>query len=101
MVKACPGCGAATVPEARFCRLCGAPLTLARPLNADAHVSPLAQTIPLTGEARSTDGLGPEEGHRSAPNTSKVGRAEMEDLLRAEPAVPAEAGRDGNNDKPA
>jgi tetratricopeptide (TPR) repeat protein len=83
MVKPCPGCGATTVPEARFCRLCGTPLKVAGGREGEAPVSPKAQTIPLTGEPRSTDGLGQDEPRRPAPNTSRVGRAEMDKLLRS------------------
>ncbi len=78
MAKRCPGCGAATVPEARFCRLCGTPLHAGRAREGETPVSPMAQTIPLTGEGRSTDGL----GHEEARDTTRVARAEVEDLLR-------------------
>lgn len=98
MVKACPGCGAATVPEARFCRLCGAPLKSGvSGHESEAPVSPLAQTIPLTGEGRATDGLGSEEARRAASDTSRVGRAEMENLLRrSAAATPARQLEDGD-----
>ena len=104
MVKACPGCGATTVPEARFCRLCGAPLkTGVSGHESEAPVSPLAQTIPLTGEGRVTDGLGSDEARRAASGTSRVGRAEMENLLRrsaaAQTARPVEDG-DGEKSVP-
>jgi tetratricopeptide (TPR) repeat protein len=82
MAKPCPGCGAATVPEARFCRLCGAPLKTGGAHEVDGPISPLAQTIPLTGEGRATDGLGADEARRNASDTSRVGRAEMENLLK-------------------
>jgi tetratricopeptide (TPR) repeat protein len=71
------------VPEARFCRLCGTPLKVGGGREDAAPVSPKAQTIPLTGEPRSTDGLGQDEPRRPAPNTSRVGRAEMDKLLRS------------------
>lgn len=90
MVKPCPGCGATTVPEARFCRQCGTPLKVGSGREGGAPVSPKAQTIPLTGEGRSTDALGTDEARRPAANTSRVGRAEMEKLLRSAPE-PAEA----------
>lgn len=95
MVKPCPGCGATTVPEARFCRLCGTPLHVVGGREDGAPVSPKAQTIPLTGEGRSTDGLGQEEARRPAANTTRVGRAEMENLLRN---AAAEAKRSGDGD---
>lgn len=103
MVKACPGCGAATVPEARFCRLCGAPLkTGVSGHESEAPVSPLAQTIPLTGEGRATDGLGSEEARRAVSDTSRVGRAEMENLLRrSAAATPARQLEDGDGERSA
>jgi tetratricopeptide (TPR) repeat protein len=70
------------VPEARFCRLCGTPLHAGRAREGETPVSPLAQTIPLTGEGRATDGL----SHDEARDTTRVGRAEVEDLLRRAPA---------------
>jgi tetratricopeptide (TPR) repeat protein len=99
MVKPCPGCGAATVPEARFCRLCGAPLkTGASAREGETPVSPLAQTIPLTGEGRATDGLNSEEARRAASDTSRVGRAEMENLLRRAAAAHTGQTVDGHSD---
>jgi tetratricopeptide (TPR) repeat protein len=71
-----------SVPEARFCRLCGAPLKTSGIHESDAPISPRAQTIPLTGEGRATDGLAADDPLHSAPDTSKVGRAEMENILR-------------------
>jgi tetratricopeptide (TPR) repeat protein len=80
------------VPEARFCRLCGAPLKLASLHDGNAPISPLAQTIPLTGEGRATDGLAADDHQHSSPDTSKVGRAEMDSILRR---VQAEYANDG------
>src|SRR5918912_1689818 len=85
MVKPCPGCGAITVPEARFCRTCGAPLKTASMSDSDAPISPLAQTVPLKGEGRATDGLNADDARRNHSDTSKVGQAEMEKLLRQTP----------------
>jgi tetratricopeptide (TPR) repeat protein len=100
MVKGCPGCGAATVPEARFCRLCGAPLKVgASGQESEAPVSPLAQTIPLAGEGRATDGLNQEEARRAASDTSRVGRAEMENLLKRSPVGQSNDG-DGERGAP-
>jgi tetratricopeptide (TPR) repeat protein len=104
MVKACPGCGAATLPEARFCRLCGAPLkTGASGHESEAPVSPLAQTIPLTGEGRATDGLGADEARRAASDTARVSRGEMEHLLRRSAAAKPAPGEleESNGEKPS
>src|SRR3954463_2956855 len=82
MSKPCPGCGATTVPEARFCRLCGAPLKAGGLHENQSTVSPKAQTAPLKSEARSTEGLAADDPHRGAAETSKVGRVEIEEILR-------------------
>lgn len=90
------------MPGARFCRSCGAPLTTGSALhNGDAPVSPLAQTIPLTGEGRATDGLTSEEARRAAADTSRVGRTEMENFLRRTPPaiVPDTPTSDGDGDR--
>src|SRR5437868_13720473 len=82
MVKACPNCGAGLVPEARFCRSCGVPLKTGSIHETDAPISPRAQTIPLTGEGRATDGLTADDPRPNASDTAKVGRAEIEQILR-------------------
>lgn len=88
------------MPEARFCRLCGTPLKLGSGREDGAPISPKAQTIPLTGEGRSTDGLATDEPRRPAPNTSRVGRAEMENLLRsARASAEVKPSADGDGDK--
>lgn len=91
------------MPGARFCRSCGAPLMTGSAHDADAPVSPLAQTIPLTGEGRATDGLTSEEARRAAADTSRVGRAEMENLMRRTPPpiLPDTQTNDGDGDKSA
>lgn len=82
MPRDCPGCGATTTPEARFCRRCGVPLKIGGGHDTDSPISPGAQTIPLVDEGRTTDGLWTEESHELATGTSRIKRAEMEDLLR-------------------
>ncbi|HEX8174541.1 MAG TPA: tetratricopeptide repeat protein [Pyrinomonadaceae bacterium] len=72
--------------EARFCRLCGTPL---RATGATGEtVSPGAKTAPLTDEGRTTHGLPTDDGSASAPETARVRRAELENILRrsAQPA---------------
>lgn len=83
MAKLCPGCGATPVAGARFCRVCGALLKRSgEPADGDGGaVSPGARTIPLTNEARPTRGM-TDDPHAPVTNTSKVKRAEMDDLLR-------------------
>src|SRR4051812_9313170 len=84
MPRECPVCGVRiTAREARFCRRCGAPLKAAGgETDANRVVSPVAPTAPLTDEGRATSGLAAEESQRLADHTSRIKRAEMEDLLR-------------------
>lgn len=78
--KSCPSCGSYAAPGARFCRQCGAPL---KAVSADNElISPLARTVPLTDEGSATGGLTTEEPRRPASKTSRVSRAEMEDMLQ-------------------
>ncbi|HEX8475418.1 MAG TPA: tetratricopeptide repeat protein [Pyrinomonadaceae bacterium] len=82
MTKTCPSCGTVAAPEARFCRRCG---TLLRAAvggdERDGQVSPLAATVPLTDEGRTTHGLAADDPSRS-PDTNRVNRAELDALLR-------------------
>ncbi|HEX8493527.1 MAG TPA: zinc ribbon domain-containing protein [Pyrinomonadaceae bacterium] len=82
MVSSCPNCGVVTPPEARFCRHCGAPLRTGRTLGGNDTVSPLAQTVPLSGEGFTTSSLSTDETGRPAPETKRVGQAEIKHLLR-------------------
>jgi len=84
------------VPEARFCRLCGAPLKAGGSLEGEEPVSPLAQTVPLKGEGRATDGLSAEDERRGASKTSRVDRAEIDDILRR---VETDYAQDGEEKK--
>jgi tetratricopeptide (TPR) repeat protein len=80
MHKTCSICGAETFAGARFCRRCGAPL---RESGDGEEVSPRAATVPLADEGRSTGGFGAEEPSQAA-DTTRVSRAELERLLRAQ-----------------
>lgn len=84
--------------EARFCRSCGAPLKSANLHESEAPISPLAQTVPLSNEGRSTDGLAPNDPRRARSDTGKVGQAEIESLLRRSRAKQA---GDGDGSKGA
>lgn len=65
------------MPEARFCRQCGAPL---KAIQSDGEpVSPQAQTVPLTSEARPTTSIAEEAGRTE---TSRVKQVEIEEMLR-------------------
>jgi tetratricopeptide (TPR) repeat protein len=97
MSKHCPGCGATTLPEARFCRLCGAPLKTGGLPENNSPISPKAQTAPLKAEARSTDGLAADDSRHGSSETSKVGRTEMEEILRRVEADYRSSSSDGKN----
>jgi len=92
MPRECPGCGAAATLEARFCRRCGATLKVNSGHDTASPISPKAQTVPLTDEGRTTDGLWTEESQQLASGTSRIRRTEMEDMLRR---VSREHGGDG------
>lgn len=85
MSRTCAKCGTAAAPEARFCRHCGALLRVAESTAEHGPVSPLAQTVPLSSDALTTSGLGSDETGRPAPETKRVGRTEIEHLLRRSP----------------
>jgi tetratricopeptide (TPR) repeat protein len=83
MQNTCPSCGADIFPGARFCRRCGAPLSLTGGETGD--VSPNAATVPLVpDETRPTGGLAPGDEQLAHKQTSRVSLAEMERLLRAQ-----------------
>ena len=82
MTKSCPSCGSAITPEARFCRRCGTPLRSATPDDGSAPVSPLAATIPLKEEGRTTDGLGASDLHGGSPDTTRINRADLVAIMR-------------------
>lgn len=85
MTQTCSSCGAKSSAEARFCRLCGSPFNLAGTggkRSDDVPVSPLAETVPLVDEGRVTENIGINDAHQRAAETSRVSRAEMEEMLR-------------------
>lgn len=79
MTRTCPSCGAELVPDARFCRRCGAPV---RHDGSSEAVSPQSPTIPLRDEGRTTDGLAGEDPRGAAPETTRVSRAELDSILQ-------------------
>ncbi|HEU4594943.1 MAG TPA: tetratricopeptide repeat protein [Pyrinomonadaceae bacterium] len=102
MTKPCPSCGAETHPGARYCRRCGAPLRASTGDRTDTgEVSPQAATVPLGGDARTTDGLGSDDHQLpTAADTGRVNRTDLDHLLRTQQMTPsstprAEDGADG------
>lgn len=96
MSRSCPNCKTPVADEARFCRLCGTPVKAAN--RESAPVSPGAATAPLADEGRPTHGFPGEDSAAgaSAPNTSRVRRAELENLLRTSPASTETGGPGGD-----
>ncbi|MDQ3650699.1 MAG: tetratricopeptide repeat protein [Acidobacteriota bacterium] len=92
MTKTCPSCGAVATSETRFCRKCGTPLSGAASVNSPDTVSPLAPTIPLTSEGRTTDGFNPsDEPWLSSSETTRVNRADLDAIMnpkQVEPPTP-------------
>ncbi len=86
MTKPCPSCGAETHPGARYCRRCGSPLRASTGKGeATGEVSPQAATVPLGGDARTTDGLGSDDHQLpTAADTGRVNRTELDHLLRTQ-----------------
>jgi tetratricopeptide (TPR) repeat protein len=85
MTKPCPSCGAETHPGARYCRRCGTPLRASTgDGDGTGEVSPQAATVPLNGEARTTDGLGNDESRFPSADTARVNRADLDQLLRTQ-----------------
>lgn len=95
MALFCSSCNTPSPAEARFCRLCGAPLKTAG--GASGSISPLAQTVPLSADGRTTDGLPVDDPHRN-PNTARVSSGEIEAILQGQrlPPPPA-AANDGDS----
>lgn len=84
MAQVCPNCGASSPEEARFCRLCGTPLRRTTSSTGEASISPIAQTVPLKNEGRSTEGFPPDDPRKTSADTTRVARSEMERLLKGE-----------------
>lgn len=87
--------------EARFCRLCGTPFNFARTggkRNDDVPVSPLAETVPLVNEGRVTENIGIDDSRQRAAETSRVSRAEMEEMLRRPHSEATAVGRNFEKD---
>lgn len=95
MSRPCPNCGTAVASDARFCRLCGTPLKAA--VTKGEPVSPRAETVPLSEEGKTTRGLAAEDG---GADTHRVGRAEMESLLRRPSSPPASRQESDNEQQP-
>jgi tetratricopeptide (TPR) repeat protein len=85
MSKLCRICGATPLPGARFCRACGTPLNAVTAPDTGSTVSPQAQTIPLTGESRPTDGISPEDNSYAGAETGRVRQDEIDRLIRQTP----------------
>ena len=82
MSRTCSSCGAVTAAETRFCRHCGALLKAGATFGENETISPLAQTIPLSGEGHATSSFGTNDTGSTVSETKRVRSEEMEQLLR-------------------
>lgn len=93
MALFCSSCNAPSPAEARFCRACGAPLKTSA--GASGPISHLAQTVPLSADPRTTDGLPGDDPRRSA-DTMRVSNGDLDAILQGRHvAQPRPAGNDG------
>lgn len=90
----CPSCNAPSPSEARFCRVCGAPLKTAA--GVSGPISPMAQTIPLSADGRTTDGLPVDDPHRN-PTTTRVSTGEIDALLHRQRLAQQRAEENGGD----
>lgn len=85
MTKTCPSCEILAPPEARYCRHCGTQLKRIGALGDD--ISPIAATMPLSGENTTDEIVAPPAPPSDANTTSEVTHEELHDLLgRGTPA---------------
>ena len=83
MTKTCPSCNVLAPSDARFCRHCDAPLQrLGAPTGAEANVSPIAATMPLSGQ-RPTDEIVAHPAPPVVSHTSEVTHEELDNLLQS------------------
>ena len=94
MALFCSSCNTPSPVEARFCRLCGAPLKTAA--GTSGPISPLAQTVPLSVDGRTTDGLSVDDPHRN-PDTARVSSGEVEALLQSQRLAQQRMGTEDGN----
>ncbi|HEY0081396.1 MAG TPA: tetratricopeptide repeat protein [Pyrinomonadaceae bacterium] len=80
MTKTCLSCDVLAPPDARYCRHCGA--TLQRLGEAGGNVSPIAATVPLSGQNQTDEIIANAPGPPPASHTSEVSHEEMHNLLR-------------------
>ncbi|HEX8128148.1 MAG TPA: tetratricopeptide repeat protein [Pyrinomonadaceae bacterium] len=102
MTKICPSCDVLAPPDARYCRHCGAPLQRrGTPGDAGENVSPIAATVPLSGQIPTNEIIQNPPEQSAAPHTSEVTPEEMYDLWRrgtqAREVREAEPGRPDNS----
>ena len=86
MTKTCPSCDILAPPDARYCRHCGTTLKRIGEMSADDNISPVAATVPLSGQNITDEIIAPPARPQQQPpatHTSEVSRDEMNDLLRS------------------
>ena len=83
MTKTCSSCNVLAPHDARYCRHCGAPLQrLTAPGDAGGNISPIANTVPLSGQNPTDEIVSNHADHPTAPHTSEVTHEDMYDVWR-------------------
>jgi tetratricopeptide (TPR) repeat protein len=84
MTKTCPSCEVLAPPEARYCRHCGSQLKRIGGAASGENVSPVAATVPLSGNNSTDEIVSPHAAPSTSTNaqTSEVTREEFNDLLQ-------------------
>jgi tetratricopeptide (TPR) repeat protein len=82
MTKTCPSCDILAPPDARYCRHCGTQLKRVGAASGE-NVSPIAATMPLSGQNTTDEIVAPHASPSSAnAQTSEVTHEELDDLLQ-------------------
>ncbi|HEY0098048.1 MAG TPA: tetratricopeptide repeat protein [Pyrinomonadaceae bacterium] len=96
MTKTCPSCEILAPPEARYCRHCGTQLKRVGALGDD--ISPIAATMPLSGQNTTDEIVAPQTPPSADAQTSEVTHEELDDLLQQRGVSPGE-GRDAEAER--
>jgi tetratricopeptide (TPR) repeat protein len=97
MTKTCPSCDILAPPDARYCRHCGTQLKRVGALGDD--ISPIAATMPLSGQNTTDEIVSPYPAPSSAStHTSEVTHEELDDLLQ-QPGARAGEARDAEAER--
>lgn len=82
MTKTCPSCEILAPPDARYCRHCGTQLKRVGALAGEENISPVAATVPLSGENTTNEIIAPHAPPSTNTQTSEVTHEELDTLLQ-------------------